>query len=35
MIQMSWVKPSRFAWYLQQLARVKTHFLKRLSRRFC
>jgi hypothetical protein len=34
MIQMSWVKPSRFAWYLQQLARVKTHMLKRISRRF-
>jgi hypothetical protein len=34
MIQMSWIKPSRFAWYLQQLARIKTHFLKRLVRRF-
>ncbi len=34
MIQMSWVKPSRFAWYLQQLARVKTHLLKRLVRRY-
>jgi len=32
MIQMSWIKPSRFAWYLQQLARVKTHTLKRLVR---
>lgn len=32
MIQMSWIKPSRFAWYLQQLARFKTHTLKRLAR---
>lgn len=32
MIQMSWIKPNRFAWYLQQLARLKTHTLKRLVR---
>ena len=32
MIQMSWVKPSPFALYLQQLARFKTHTLKRLVR---
>ena len=34
MIQMSWIKPSWFAWYLQQFARIKTHLLKRLVRRF-
>ena len=34
MIQMSWVKPNRFAWYLQQIARFKTHTLKRLARKF-
>jgi hypothetical protein len=33
MIQMSWVKPSRFAWYLQQIARFKTHLLKRIGRK--
>ena len=33
MIQMSWVKPNRFAWYLQQVARFKTHVLKGLGRR--
>ncbi len=34
MVQMSWVKPSRFAWYAQQLARFGTHSFKRLERIF-
>ncbi len=34
MVQMSWVKPSRFAWYAQQLARLGTHTAKRISRMF-
>ena len=34
MVQMSWVRPSRVAWYAQQLARFGTHAAKRLSRRF-
>jgi hypothetical protein len=34
MVQMSWVKPSRFAWYMQQLARLGTHTAKRMSRLF-
>ena len=32
MIQMSWVKPNRFAWYAQQTARLCTHTFKRLGR---
>jgi len=32
MIQMSWVRPNRVAWYSQQLARFWTHGLKRLGR---
>jgi len=32
MIQMSWVKPNRFAWHTQQTARFFTHFFKRLGR---
>jgi hypothetical protein len=34
MVQMSWVKPNRFAWYAQQLARFGTHTAKRISRMF-
>lgn len=34
MIQMSWVKPGRFAWYAQQAARAFTHSFKRLARVF-
>ncbi len=34
MIQMSWVRPSRFAWYAQQTARFWTHTLKRIARVF-
>jgi len=34
MIQMSWVKPNRLAWYAQQAARFFTHFFKRLGRLF-
>jgi len=34
MIQMSWVKHSRFAWYVQQAARWWTHALKRGARVF-
>jgi len=34
MIQMSWVRPSRFAWYSQQAARAWTHALKRIARAF-
>ncbi len=34
MIQMSWVQPSRFAWYAQQTARFWTHALKRIARIF-
>ncbi|MEA3242900.1 MAG: 2OG-Fe(II) oxygenase [Pseudomonadota bacterium] len=34
MIQMSWVKHSRFAWYAQQAARWWTHALKRVARVF-
>lgn len=34
MVQMSWVRPNRFAWYAQQLSRYGTHAAKRLSRRF-
>jgi len=32
MIQMSWVKPNRFAWYAQQAARACTHTFKRIGR---
>ncbi len=32
MVQMSWVKPGRLAWYAQQLARAGTHTAKRLLR---
>ena len=32
MIQMSWVKPSRLAWYSQQAARFLTHSVKRIGR---
>ncbi len=34
MVQMSWVKPNRIAWYAQQAARSGTHFFKRLERLF-
>jgi SM-20-related protein len=34
MIQMSWVRPSRTAWYAQQNARFLTHTMKRLARIF-
>jgi SM-20-related protein len=34
MIQMSWVKPNRYAWYAQQGARLLTHSLKRVARVF-
>lgn len=34
MIQMSWIKPNRIAWYAQQTARFGTHSLKRLARIF-
>lgn len=34
MVQMSWVKPSRMAWYAQQLARLGTHTAKRVARVF-
>ena len=34
MVQMSWVRPSRFAWYAQQMARFGTHAMKRVSRLF-
>ena len=34
MVQMSWVKPNRFAWYAQQTARFFTHSFKRLARVF-
>lgn len=34
MVQMSWVRPNRFAWYAQQLARLGTHTAKRISRWF-
>ena len=34
MVQMSWVKPGRLAWYAQQTARFGTHFIKRLARLF-
>jgi hypothetical protein len=32
MVQMSWVKPGRLAWYAQQTARLGTHLFKRLER---
>ena len=32
MVQMSWVKPGRLAWYAQQFARAGTHTAKRLLR---
>ena len=32
MIQMSWVRPNRYAWYAQQGARFLTHSVKRLAR---
>ena len=32
MIQMSWIRPNRFAWYAQQTARIWTHAFKRLAR---
>ena len=32
MVQMSWVKPGRLAWYAQQTARFGTHLFKRLER---
>jgi SM-20-related protein len=32
MIQMSWVRPNRHAWYAQQGARFLTHSVKRLAR---
>lgn len=34
MVQMSWVKPGRLAWYAQQGARLGTHLVKRLARLF-
>ena len=34
MVQMSWVKPGRLAWYAQQGARLGTHLFKRLARLF-
>lgn len=34
MVQMSWVKPGRLAWYAQQTARFGTHLFKRLIRLF-
>ena len=34
MVQMSWVKPSRVAWYAQQAARLGTHTAKRIARIF-
>jgi Rps23 Pro-64 3,4-dihydroxylase Tpa1-like proline 4-hydroxylase len=34
MVQMSWVRPSRIAWYAQQLSRLGTHTAKRVSRLF-
>lgn len=34
MIQMSWVRPNRLAWYSQQAARAWTHGLKRVARLF-
>jgi len=34
MIQMSWVRPNRYAWYAQQGARFLTHSVKRLARVF-
>jgi len=34
MIQMSWVKPNRLAWYAQQTARLGTQSVKRLARIF-
>jgi Rps23 Pro-64 3,4-dihydroxylase Tpa1-like proline 4-hydroxylase len=34
MVQMSWVKPGRLAWYAQQGARFGTHLYKRLARLF-
>lgn len=34
MVQMSWVRPSRVAWYAQQLSRLGTHTAKRFSRFF-
>ena len=34
MVQMSWVKPNRLAWYAQQTARFGTHLFKWLSRLF-
>jgi hypothetical protein len=34
MVQMSWVMPSRLAWYAQQLSRLGTHTAKRVSRLF-
>jgi SM-20-related protein len=34
MIQMSWVRSNRYAWYAQQCARFLTHSLKRLGRVF-
>jgi len=34
MIQMSWVKQGRFAWYAQRAARWWTHALKRVDRGF-
>jgi len=34
MVQMSWVRPNRFAWYAQQTARFGTHLFKRLARLF-
>lgn len=34
MVQMSWVKPNRVAWYAQQAARFGTHTAKRIARIF-
>ena len=34
MVQMSWVRPSRSAWYAQQGARLLTHTVKRIARIF-
>lgn len=34
MVQMSWVRQTRLAWYSQQLARFGTHTFKRLARIF-
>jgi hypothetical protein len=34
MVQMSWVRPNRIAWYAQQTARFGTHLFKRLGRLF-